>query len=487
MLQIITAVADKIGPIIGQSCVPSRQKITTQMKQNSTGIKVAERKWFQQYNEENPASPLHFIIDIGSNPYMKCIIISIQVQYIDRSSIGFPRKIKTVALEVIEALPEEEFIKHLIKKWDGKGNITDKINIFMNKVNKQWLKERQQNIRKKKKAKDKKNQKILAAALKIQQKEQDPNRNRNINESREQSIAAMQDDETTNTTNVLPNITNPPISSSTTSTNIDNETESGTNETATATTNTANPLKHTASQPPINTGNLQLSQTQDVENDSKMSELKEQDETSETQDIDVDDVFDLTQMEEIDLIQELSQTNLIDDKQDKIENVPSLSQVILNQPLRINKEYIDKLQQELTNKSDNDSSSDDVIWPGSSLSDSEFTSLQGESVYIEDYDSFIPDNWTINKFYDSRINKATQWFVPKKNKSKMKEITSKASTATGLTKPVWRYVNAEQIKALQIRREELRKLGKSLSASQAAKQFPMDDFFATNCTSDAGM
>lgn len=484
----MTAVADKIGPILGESCIPSRQKITTQLRENSKQIKLTDRKWFHQYNEENPASPLHFIIDIGSNAYMKCIIISIQVQYIDRTKIGFPRKIKTVALEVIEALTEEEFIKHLIRKWNGEGNLTEKINVFMNKVNKQWIKERKQNIRKKERDRKKNKDRLLAAAAQLQQNDDN---NHNIDASKQQQSQEVQYDEIVNTQNVSTDITNEQISSSSTTTNTQNDTVNITNESSSTTTNIAKqtniqkPLKHTSVQPRINTANDELSQSQDMDNDTKMDELGDQDETSQHQD---DIELELTQnIEDIDLIKEMSKTNLIDSQQDKIENVPFLSAVKLNQPLRFAQEYIEQLQQEVKSEEDNDCSSDDVIWPGETLSDDEFTALEGESIYIEQYDSFIPDNWTMTKFYDSRLDRPTQWFVSKKNKAKIRDLTSKTAQFTGLTKHVWRYINAEQIKLLANYREELKNSGKSVSAQKLAKKFPMDDFFATNCTSDAGM
>ena len=83
------------------------------MKAYGGQIQKSRERFFKEYSNQHPLTPLHYIVDLGSNSFMQSIIISVQIQYIDFNTIGFQRRNFTDHLYTIEAMTEEQFIQYL--------------------------------------------------------------------------------------------------------------------------------------------------------------------------------------------------------------------------------------------------------------------------------------------------------------------------------------------------------------------------------------
>ena len=140
------------------------------MLQHEEKINKDKSGFFGNYIEKYPLAPLHYIIDLGSNQYMKSIIISVQVQYIDYDSIGYNLKVITDKLKTIEALSEQQFIHFLYSK---SQNLSEelrqqKIKELVKSLDLKWQKERNKKLRASKKGNEvddpKKNKNVTAPA-----------------------------------------------------------------------------------------------------------------------------------------------------------------------------------------------------------------------------------------------------------------------------------------------------------------------------------
>ena len=103
-----------------------------------------KNQFFNEYLSKYPLAPIHYIIDLGSNQYMKAIIISVQVQYIDFNAIGYPLKVITDKLTTIEALTEQQFIHFLYSKTQSLTEETRQIKIkeLVKSLDEKWVKDR---------------------------------------------------------------------------------------------------------------------------------------------------------------------------------------------------------------------------------------------------------------------------------------------------------------------------------------------------------
>lgn len=114
------------------------------MLDHDAKINKDKQNFFDQYLSKYPLAPIHYIIDLGSNQYMKAIIISVQVQYVDFNAVGYPLKVITDKLTTIEALTEGQFIEFLYSKTQGLNEETRKIKIkeLVKSLDEKWVKER---------------------------------------------------------------------------------------------------------------------------------------------------------------------------------------------------------------------------------------------------------------------------------------------------------------------------------------------------------
>ena len=109
----------------------------------STDIVTARDRYFNNYSNQHPLTPLHFIVDLGTNSFMKSIIISVQIQYPDFSTVGFQRRTFTDHLYTIEALTTEQFIHYLYScKLQNDDDIKTNIKKLMYELDKDWMKDR---------------------------------------------------------------------------------------------------------------------------------------------------------------------------------------------------------------------------------------------------------------------------------------------------------------------------------------------------------
>ena len=128
------------------------------MLKYSNDIVVKRDRYFNDYSNQHPLTPLHFIVDLGSNSFMKSIIISVQIQYVDFQTTGFQRRTFTDKLYTIEALNEEQFIHFLYSCKDKHSeDIQTKIKKLMFELDKDWVKQRKKGIKQSQKDKSKKN------------------------------------------------------------------------------------------------------------------------------------------------------------------------------------------------------------------------------------------------------------------------------------------------------------------------------------------
>ena len=148
-IQIISGVGSMRGPLIGKTCIPPRTTLEKKMAAYSSKIKESRDRFFLEYNQQHPLTPLHYIVDLGSNAFMQTIIISVQIQYIDFNTTGFQRRNYTDNLYTIEAMTEEQFIHHLYSiSMKNETELKQNIKKLMCELDKEWLKTHTKSVRK---------------------------------------------------------------------------------------------------------------------------------------------------------------------------------------------------------------------------------------------------------------------------------------------------------------------------------------------------
>ena len=147
---MVSAFSASKGPLIGATLIPSRSSIERKMLAHEKDINSEKSAFWQDYNINYPLAPMHYIIDLGSNQYMKAIIVSVQVQIIDYDSIGYNIKVSTDKLSTIEALTAKQFIDYLYSKSQkiSESERHLKIKSLIKQLDKNWQKQRAASVKK---------------------------------------------------------------------------------------------------------------------------------------------------------------------------------------------------------------------------------------------------------------------------------------------------------------------------------------------------
>lgn len=119
------------------------------MKAYGAKIQKSRERFFKEYSNQHPLTPLHYIVDLGSNSFMQSIIISVQIQYIDFKTIGFQRRNFTDHLYTIEAMTEEQFIQYLYShSIKNEEEFKSEFKKLIYALDKDWAHDRKQAIKK---------------------------------------------------------------------------------------------------------------------------------------------------------------------------------------------------------------------------------------------------------------------------------------------------------------------------------------------------
>ena len=152
------------------------------MNKYGDALLIQRKSDFQIYTQQHPLTPLHYIVDLGSNPFMQSIIISVQGQFIDFSTIGYQRRNHTCHLYTIEAMTQPQFLKYLFgHSIKDKADLKSKTKQLIRDLDKDWLKNHKAAISK---AKKKNTQNVpLPPSQEQQQSSSQQNKNKNKNKN----------------------------------------------------------------------------------------------------------------------------------------------------------------------------------------------------------------------------------------------------------------------------------------------------------------